>query len=47
MRGGTLTLEGWIGAALAVCSYFQGQLNYVQTAYGGLNPNLSEKASDT
>jgi DinB superfamily len=42
MPGGTLTLAGWIGMALAVCSYFQGQLNYVQTAYGDLDPNLPD-----
>jgi hypothetical protein len=38
--GGTLPLADWIGMALTTCSYFQGQLNYVQTAYGDLDPNI-------
>jgi hypothetical protein len=40
--GGTLTLEVWIGMALTTCSYFQGQLNYVQTACGDLDPNIPD-----
>lgn len=40
--GGTLPLAVWIGMALTMCSYFQGQLNYVQTAYGDLDPNIPD-----
>src|SRR5262249_24741779 len=40
--GGTLPLAVWIGMAVTMCSYFQGQLNYVQTAYGDLDPNIPD-----
>lgn len=42
MPGVPLTLGGWIGMALGVCSYFQGQMNYAQTVYSDMDPNLPE-----
>lgn len=40
--GGTITLEFFLVSTIYVDGYLQGQLNYLQTAYGDTNPNIPE-----
>ena len=42
MPGVPLNLISWVGMGLGVCSYFQGQLNYSQTIYGDMDPNIPD-----
>jgi hypothetical protein len=35
-----MVLENWLGSTMSVTMYFQGQLNYIQTIYGDLDPNM-------
>jgi hypothetical protein len=39
-----MVLENWLGSTMSVTMYFQGQLNYIQTVYGDLDPNMPEYA---
>lgn len=40
--GGTITLGFFLASTMYVDGYMQGQLNYLQTAYGDKNPNIPE-----